>query len=106
MKPARREPNPPRGFGCALQEVNTEGTHFFCETADVTSPFPSAAVHGPCLEFVWNHWLASPFHELGLPNHCVVRPRRLYRAMCLTRIGRIGIRVGESDARPIPFTWI
>ena len=45
--------------------------HYYCETADVSRPFPS-----PCppsqasREFVWNQWLMAPFQAVGLPDAC------------------------------------
>eukprot|EP00955_Chlamydomonas_euryale_P003948 40845-Chlamydomonas_euryale.AAC.4 len=34
------------------------GAHFYCETLDVTRPFPSASpVASPSWDFVWNRWL-------------------------------------------------
>lgn len=57
----------------SLCEYPTDGMHFFCETADITVPFPSPRpVTTPCTEFVWNDWLAKPFHALGLRHHCAV----------------------------------
>ncbi|KAK3264551.1 hypothetical protein CYMTET_26722, partial [Cymbomonas tetramitiformis] len=56
-----------------LTETPVDGCMFFCETADLTRPFPSESpLSDPCLEFVWNEWLAAPFRGIGLIHHCVV----------------------------------
>lgn len=58
-------------FWRALQQYSVAGAHYFCETADLTRPFPSA--HAPTEavpEFVWNTWLSAPLHALGLSSHC------------------------------------
>lgn len=58
-------------FWRSLQQHTISGTHFFCETADLTRPFPSShRPTDPDPEFVWNAWLARPLHALGLPAHC------------------------------------
>jgi len=58
-------------FWRCIQQHSISGTHFFCETADLTRPFPSRYhVSDPDLEFVWNSWLARPFKSLGLHTHC------------------------------------
>ncbi|GAQ84463.1 Sac domain-containing Phosphoinositide Phosphatase [Klebsormidium nitens] len=56
-----------------LTETAIDGCHYFCETRDLTRPFPSGAPVGePDREYVWNEWLAAPFKRIGLPSHCVV----------------------------------
>ncbi|XP_024545394.1 probable phosphoinositide phosphatase SAC9 isoform X1 [Selaginella moellendorffii] len=56
-----------------LLDIAIDGMHFYCETRDVTRPFPSdISVHDPDLEFAWNVWLTSPFKDIGLHHHCVV----------------------------------
>lgn len=55
-----------------LTELDIDGKHYFCETRDVTRPFPSRMpVDQPDPEFVWNAWLSAPFGSIGLPRHCV-----------------------------------
>ena len=55
-----------------LQEIYIDGMYYFCETRDITRPFPSDhLVTDPDKEFVWNEWLSTPFKNLGLNDHCV-----------------------------------
>lgn len=55
-----------------LQEVDIDGMYYYCETRDITRPFPSDhMVTDPDKEFVWNEWLSKPFKNLGLHHHCV-----------------------------------
>lgn len=55
-----------------LTELDIDGKHYFCETRDVTRPFPSRmSVQNPDDEFVWNKWFSLPFRKIGLPQHCV-----------------------------------
>lgn len=45
--------------------------HFYCETVDISRPFPSSKpVHEPSWEFVWNRWLSAPLRAVGLHQHC------------------------------------
>ena len=45
--------------------------HFYCETVDISRPFPSSSpVHEPSWEFVWNRWLSAPLRAVNLPGHC------------------------------------
>jgi hypothetical protein len=54
-------------------DIDIDGKHYFCETRDITRPFPSAAlILDPDEEFVWNQWLSSSFKEIGLQRHCVI----------------------------------
>ncbi|KAL2470130.1 putative phosphoinositide phosphatase SAC9 [Abeliophyllum distichum] len=56
-----------------LNELDIDGKHYFCETRDITRPFPSCMpLHSPDDEFVWNKWFSMPFKNAGLPHHCVV----------------------------------
>ncbi|XP_042001657.1 probable phosphoinositide phosphatase SAC9 isoform X2 [Salvia splendens] len=56
-----------------LTELDIDGKHYFCETRDITRPFPSRmSVHNPDDEFVWNKWFAMPFRKIGLLQHCVI----------------------------------
>ncbi|QCD83090.1 probable phosphoinositide phosphatase SAC9 [Vigna unguiculata] len=55
-----------------LTELDIDGKHYFCETRDVTRPFPSRfPMNQPDEEFVWNAWFSTPFVDIGLPRHCV-----------------------------------
>ena len=52
-----------------LPEYTLDNAHFYCETADVSRPFPSTCpVSEPCWEFVWNRWLTSALRAVGLPE--------------------------------------
>ncbi|KAF0905503.1 hypothetical protein E2562_007306 [Oryza meyeriana var. granulata] len=56
-----------------LAELDIDGKYYFCETRDITRPFPSRmTLREPDEEFVWNGWLAKPFMDIGLPGHCVI----------------------------------
>jgi len=55
----------------SLTEFPIDGAHFFCETADITRPFPSdAEPTDPSWEWVWNRWLTHPFRSIGLHDIC------------------------------------
>lgn len=68
----------PQGKGEAkniqeLTELDIDGKHYFCETRDITRPFPShMPLQKPDDEFVWNRWFSMPFKKIGLPQHCVI----------------------------------
>ncbi|GKV29305.1 hypothetical protein SLEP1_g38242 [Rubroshorea leprosula] len=54
-------------------ELDIDGKHYFCETRDITRPFPSHMPLGkPDKEFVWNGFLSMPFENIGLLQHCVI----------------------------------
>ncbi|OVA07817.1 WW domain [Macleaya cordata] len=56
-----------------LVELDIDGKHYFCETRDITRPFPSRmSLMKPDEEFVWNRWFSMPFKDIGLPQHCVI----------------------------------
>lgn len=56
-----------------LTELDIDGKHYFCETRDITRPFPSRmCLEEPDDEFVWNAWLSLPFKSIGLSQHCVI----------------------------------
>ncbi|PSC67116.1 putative phosphoinositide phosphatase SAC9 isoform X1, partial [Micractinium conductrix] len=65
---------PPRRsaeFWRALQQFTLNNAHYYCETADISRPFPSDRdPRDPNPEFVWNSWLRQPLVELGLYDHC------------------------------------
>ena len=45
--------------------------HFYCETVDISRPFPSSnSVDQPSWEFVWNRWLSAALRAVKLPSHC------------------------------------
>lgn len=55
-----------------LTDLDIDGKYYFCETRDLTRPFPSRmTLENPDEEFVWNKWFSSPFKNIGLPQHCV-----------------------------------
>ena len=54
-----------------LPTLVLNSAHYYCETADVSRPFPSASPPSSAsIEFVWNQWLMQPFHAVGLPGAC------------------------------------
>ncbi|KAJ4839192.1 putative phosphoinositide phosphatase sac9 [Turnera subulata] len=56
-----------------LTELDIDGKHYYCETRDITRPFPSGMpVDQPDEEFVWNGWFSVAFKNIGLPKHCVI----------------------------------
>lgn len=56
-----------------LTESDIDGKHYFCETRDITRPFPSRMpLQSPDEEFVWNKWFSMSFKNIGLPWHCVI----------------------------------
>lgn len=56
-----------------LSDLDIDGKYYFCETRDITRPFPSRmTLQEPDEEFVWNGWLSKPFKDIGLPLHCVI----------------------------------
>uniref|UniRef100_A0A2P2LRW7 SAC domain-containing protein n=1 Tax=Rhizophora mucronata TaxID=61149 RepID=A0A2P2LRW7_RHIMU len=55
-----------------LTDLDIDGKHYFCETRDLTRPFPSRMpLEKPDDEFVWNGWFSMSFKNIGLPLHCV-----------------------------------
>ncbi|KAG7024671.1 putative phosphoinositide phosphatase SAC9 [Cucurbita argyrosperma subsp. argyrosperma] len=55
-----------------LVELDIDGKHYFCESRDITRPFPSRMpLDKPDEEFVWNSWFSMAFKNIGLPHHCV-----------------------------------
>ncbi len=54
-----------------MHKYTLNNAHYFCETADITRPFPSRhAVSDPSWEFVWNRWLAVSLRSQNLAEHC------------------------------------
>jgi len=51
--------------------LSITGAHYFCETLDMSRPFPSERPPTqPSWEFVWNHWLTASFRSVGLGYAC------------------------------------
>ena len=60
-------------FWRSIQQNTVNNAHYYCETADLTRPFPSPhPPTNPLSEFVWNAWLSTPLKRLGLLSHCPV----------------------------------
>ncbi|WOL11732.1 putative phosphoinositide phosphatase SAC9 [Canna indica] len=75
-----------------LAELDIDGKHYFCETRDITRPFPSRkCFQEPDDEFIWNGWFSKPFKDIGLPQHCVILLQGF--AEC-RNFGGIGQQVG------------
>uniref|UniRef100_A0A1D1ZIN1 Uncharacterized protein C1093.03 n=1 Tax=Anthurium amnicola TaxID=1678845 RepID=A0A1D1ZIN1_9ARAE len=56
-----------------LADLDIDGKHYFCETRDITRPFPSRMpLQDPDSEFVWNEFLSKPFKAIGLLQHCAI----------------------------------
>lgn len=68
-----------------LLKYSLANAHYYCESADLTRPFPSrrppaagsggedgreGSGHQPSWEFVWNYWLSAALREVGLLEHC------------------------------------
>lgn len=65
-----------------LTDLDIDGKHYFCETRDITRPFPSRfPLIKPDDEFVWNGWFSMPFKDIGLPHHCVILLQVLYHTI-------------------------
>eukprot|EP01026_Neomeris_dumetosa_P016034 TRINITY_DN1609_c0_g1_i1.p1 TRINITY_DN1609_c0_g1~~TRINITY_DN1609_c0_g1_i1.p1 ORF type:complete len:716 (-),score=55.71 TRINITY_DN1609_c0_g1_i1:696-2843(-) len=48
-----------------VQKFPVDNVHYFCESVDITRPFPSGRnQNNPSWEFVWNEWLTLPFRQL------------------------------------------
>lgn len=53
-----------------LLKYTLNNAHYYCETADITRPFPSPhPVDSPSWQFVWNRWLAAALRAAGLGDH-------------------------------------
>ena len=48
-----------------LMEFPLINFHYYCETTDLTSPFPSSSTTHT-KGFCWNDWLAKPFTQIGM----------------------------------------
>jgi hypothetical protein len=54
------------------------GAHYYCETLDISRPFPSERpAHQPSWPFVWNKALSMPFRSAGLDGLQTVCPALL-----------------------------
>ena len=53
-----------------LTEFAIDGVHFYCETLDVSCPFPGHSSPDYCREFVWNEWHGLPFWKAGMQHYC------------------------------------
>lgn len=54
-----------------LREFTLDNAHYFCETLDITRPYPSQHhIQDPSLEFVWNLWLVAALGGEGLGYLC------------------------------------
>lgn len=54
-----------------MHKYTLNNAHYFCETADITRPFPSGhVVSDPSWEFVWNRWLAVSLRSQNLADLC------------------------------------
>jgi hypothetical protein len=73
-------PSPPH---CTpVMRIMPAGAHYYCESIDVTRPFPSdRPVSDPSWPFVWNKALSSPFRRLGLDGPNAVCPALLQVGM-------------------------
>ncbi len=53
-----------------LLKYTLNNAHYYCETADITRPFPSShPVDNPSWQFVWNRWLTASLRAAGLGAH-------------------------------------
>lgn len=71
------------------------GAHYYCESLDITRPFPSVhAASEPSWPFVWNKALSSPLRLTGLDGPNLVCPALLQvqreRAYAATRYMCLG----------------
>ncbi|GMH39713.1 hypothetical protein BSKO_07611 [Bryopsis sp. KO-2023] len=54
-----------------ITDFPINGAHWYCETVDVSRPFPSEKpVTDPSFQFVWNAWLSESFRSVGLDKQC------------------------------------
>jgi hypothetical protein len=54
------------------------GAHYYCESLDITRPFPSQQLASdPSWAFVWNRALSSPLRRVGLEGPNAVCPALL-----------------------------
>jgi hypothetical protein len=85
--PRSRLADPAAGPPCP---PHPPGAHFYCETLDITRPFPSDAPPGqPSWPFVWNRWVGASFRAAGLDGDNAVCP-------ALLQVG-LGLRVPTTS---------
>lgn len=54
-----------------MTEFPLSGLHFYCDTFDLTRPYPSThAADDYVEEFCWNHFVTSEFRRIGLRGWC------------------------------------
>jgi hypothetical protein len=94
----------------STRSVHTTGAHYYCDSLDITRPFPSShAVGDPSWPFVWNKALSAPFRAAGLQGpHSVCpallqvrgRRRRVLARMCVCVCGGgwVGGQAGHCRA--------
>lgn len=83
--------------GEMLNEFPVSGYHYYCESADVTRPFPSdCPVTQPSWEFVWNYYLTQPFRRVGLPEIAPPILQVWYSARSVCVNGDLRVHVGTS----------
>ena len=64
-------PEEAKHLDCLL-DFPLDGVHFFCETLDVSRPFPGGPAGSACSEFVYNRWYRKCFVDAGLGDYCQV----------------------------------
>lgn len=76
------------------------GAHFYCETLDISRPFPSERpAHQPSWPFVWNKALSAPFRAAGLDGPATVCPALLQvRQLCACSIASGGRQQAGAGA--------
>ena len=74
-----------------VTEFAIEGVHFYCETLDVSCPFPGRPGAGFCSEFVWNEWLGLPFWNQGMHEFCP----RLFQGFAESMQMKCSVHVGQ-----------
>ncbi|KAJ3450969.1 phosphoinositide phosphatase sac9-related [Anaeramoeba flamelloides] len=56
-----------------LLKLPIDDLHFYCDTMDITNPYPSTkSIEDYCPDYCWNEWLSEPFKILGMRKWCVV----------------------------------
>eukprot|EP01091_Cochliopodium_minus_P000531 TRINITY_DN10481_c0_g1_i1.p1 TRINITY_DN10481_c0_g1~~TRINITY_DN10481_c0_g1_i1.p1 ORF type:complete len:279 (-),score=52.40 TRINITY_DN10481_c0_g1_i1:251-1063(-) len=57
----------------SMKQFPLDGLHFYCETLDLTLPFPSNQKFAKKNDqFCWNDWLTQSFEIAGLKSCCVI----------------------------------
>eukprot|EP01114_Cavostelium_apophysatum_P021693 TRINITY_DN7639_c0_g1_i1.p1 TRINITY_DN7639_c0_g1~~TRINITY_DN7639_c0_g1_i1.p1 ORF type:complete len:1285 (+),score=251.78 TRINITY_DN7639_c0_g1_i1:18-3872(+) len=84
-----------------LLDFPFEGLHFYCETFDITRPFPSPHVvadYDP--EFCWNDWLAKSFEMIGMREWCVVLLQGMAISKTVPKYINVCLITRKSKANP------